>query len=121
MLRRIAVVAACALLLGAPLMACLAPGEAVSPAEKQCCQEMAGQCGSVDMPASHSCCNAVVQPPSASLPKASFLPALDSAVAFGLPPVNLLGASADSFFAFCFPSLHGPPGSSSSPPTVLRI
>ena len=33
----------------------------------QCCKEMAGQCGDMGMPASHSCCQKVVKPMQAAL------------------------------------------------------
>src|SRR5215469_10383274 len=39
-----------------PALACLLPGEQMTTAEQECCQKMAGQCGSTMMPSSHTCC-----------------------------------------------------------------
>jgi hypothetical protein len=41
-----------------PAMACVLPGATMTPAERECCHQMAEQCGSSMMPASHSCCKA---------------------------------------------------------------
>jgi hypothetical protein len=40
-----------------PAMACTLPDAQMTPAERACCVQMQGQCGGVDMPASHSCCH----------------------------------------------------------------
>jgi len=39
-----------------PALACLLPGQQMSTEEQECCQKMAGQCGSAMMPSSHTCC-----------------------------------------------------------------
>ena len=39
-----------------PAIACVLPGATLTPAERECCHHMAGQCGQAAMPASHSCC-----------------------------------------------------------------
>jgi hypothetical protein len=39
-----------------PALACLLPGQEMTTAEQECCQKMAGQCGSAMMPSSHTCC-----------------------------------------------------------------
>lgn len=44
-----------------PLMACMLPDAALTQDERQCCQEMDGDCGQMDMPASHSCCKLTVR------------------------------------------------------------
>jgi hypothetical protein len=49
--------------LAAPAMACLVPGIAMTAQERDCCRHMAGQCDSMGMPASHSCCKAQVRAP----------------------------------------------------------
>ncbi len=41
----------------APAMACALPNANLSPAERACCKQMKGQCGSMGMPASHGCCH----------------------------------------------------------------
>ncbi|MFZ0817393.1 MAG: hypothetical protein WAM78_17855 [Candidatus Sulfotelmatobacter sp.] len=52
-----------------PAMACTLPDAQMTPAERACCVQMQRNCGGMDMPASHPCCqkqvrteqNAVVQ------------------------------------------------------------
>jgi len=39
-----------------PLSACLTPAAQMSKEQRECCQEMAGQCETSVMPSSHSCC-----------------------------------------------------------------
>jgi hypothetical protein len=40
----------------APAMACIAPDEQMTTQERACCQMMKGDCGQMEMPASHGCC-----------------------------------------------------------------
>jgi len=40
-----------------PVMACALPDAQMTPAERECCTQMAQQCGGMDMPASHDCCH----------------------------------------------------------------
>jgi|SRR5579872_1100537 len=49
-----------AMMFAVPVMACLLPNAALSPQEKACCREMAGQCGDMGMSSSHSCCKSTV-------------------------------------------------------------
>lgn len=44
-----------------PLMACMLPDTALTQEERECCQDMDGRCGQMDMPASHSCCKLTVR------------------------------------------------------------
>ena len=46
---------------GSPLMACIVSGDISTEAERECCQQMADNCGSVTMPDSHSCCKTTVR------------------------------------------------------------
>ena len=46
----------------APAMACMVPNAQVSTQERACCRVMKNQCGQMEMPASHGCCNKT--PPS---------------------------------------------------------
>ena len=39
-----------------PALACLLPEQQMTPTEQECCQRMAGQCGSEVMPSGHTCC-----------------------------------------------------------------
>ena len=40
----------------APAMACMVPDGAMSAQERACCRMMKNQCGQMEMPASHGCC-----------------------------------------------------------------
>jgi hypothetical protein len=40
----------------APVMACMRADAQMSPQERACCRVMKNQCGAMQMPASHSCC-----------------------------------------------------------------
>ena len=118
---KVVVGCACLLLAGAPVLACLLPGEALSPAEKQCCREMAGQCGRVDIPSSHSCCKTVVRAHPVWLPRTSVSPVQPLRVVPELPAENLAAANGDGGFALRCLSSHAPPESPSGTLLVLRI
>jgi hypothetical protein len=45
------------LVLSAPLVACVLPGQQMTDEERDCCQHMSEMCGSSHMADSHSCCN----------------------------------------------------------------
>jgi hypothetical protein len=40
----------------APAMACMVPDAQMSPEERACCRTMKGECGQMNMAASHGCC-----------------------------------------------------------------
>jgi hypothetical protein len=40
----------------APAMACMVPNAEMNTAERACCRTMKNQCGEMEMPASHGCC-----------------------------------------------------------------
>jgi hypothetical protein len=46
----------------APAMACMVPNAEMSTQERACCRMMKNQCGQMEMPASHGCCQKT--PPS---------------------------------------------------------
>src|SRR5437879_8168911 len=46
----------------APAMACMVPNAEMSNQERACCRTMKNQCGQMEMPASHGCCQKT--PPS---------------------------------------------------------
>jgi hypothetical protein len=46
----------------APAMACMVPNAEMSAQERACCRMMKNQCGQMEMPASHGCCQKA--PPS---------------------------------------------------------
>jgi hypothetical protein len=47
----------------APAMACMVPSAQMSKQERACCRMMKNQCGQMEVPASHGCCQKT--PPSA--------------------------------------------------------
>ncbi len=114
----------CALLLGAPIMACVVPDAQLSADEKQCCKEMAGECQKTGsrMPASHSCCNTVIQPRNDLLPSAS--------VSFSVPLADWTAPDAPpavpqieslSRYSFWLTRTHAPPGPTLDASSPLRI
>jgi hypothetical protein len=46
----------------APAMACMVPTDQMNAEERACCRVMKNQCGQMEMPASHGCCQKT--PPS---------------------------------------------------------
>ena len=42
-----------------PAMACMIPGAQMSTEERACCRMMQNQCGQMEMPASHGCCQKI--------------------------------------------------------------
>jgi hypothetical protein len=40
----------------APTMACMVPGAQMNTEERACCRAMKNQCGQMEMPAAHGCC-----------------------------------------------------------------
>lgn len=75
--RQFALILTVLLPLLAPTMACALSNVHLTPAERACCKQMKGECGSMGMPASHGCCqkemptadhwNAMVQAQSANV------------------------------------------------------
>lgn len=105
----------------APAMACMVPDAQMNPQEHACCRQMKNQCGQMEMPASHGCCQKT--PPSvhdnALDTKSMDFHAVDAPVvwlaAFGL--VNSTSAVAD----WVERSNDSPPDSPPSTISILRI
>ena len=57
------------MMLGVPAMACVIPDAQLSEAEKACCRQMANQCGKMEMPNGHSCCETTVKPQQSAVLK----------------------------------------------------
>jgi hypothetical protein len=104
---------------GSPLMACMIPGDALTEAERECCQQMGDSCGSATMPDSHSCCKTTVQQIDPYLAKSR----LDSSFTFSaiipvaqpdfLAPVSAVPMQAAH--------AHSPPVSPPETISILRI
>src|SRR5215472_7806216 len=104
-----------------PLMACMMPEALLTVEERECCKSMAGECGQMEMPASHSCCKVVVRQIDSYLINSKF-PTIHS-VTMVSPPI----AAKDNFLTArltrtAFP-LHGdsPPVSPPITTSILRI
>lgn len=102
-----------------PAVACLLPMGPMTPAEHECCQKMAHQCGSSVMPASHTCCQAQPDHGAAS-PVAAYSPTRPFSVAL-VPHVASLSIAPGSF-AGELPALEAsPPGPAPGSSPILRI
>src|SRR5215469_1051672 len=89
------------LLLGGPIMACAIPDAQLTAAEKQCCEDMGGNCqrdGS-GMPMSHSCCKTSVQRPHDFRPSSTFSSSTSYLVinAIDFPPVAAFAEQCGQF------------------------
>jgi len=111
------------LVFGGPIMACLVPTAQLSAEEKQCCKEMAGDCGtSSTMPESHSCCDTVIRPHNDQLPSASLSLSVPlsqwtaPAPFLAVPPIE----NTDRF-GLLLARAHAPPGSALEASSPLRI
>lgn len=104
-----------------PLMACMAPDALLTNEERECCRNMAVDCGQMEMPASHSCCKVVARQIDSYLINSRFptihpAPAVTLFVTVDADPSASIATTAASLF-------HGHPPPVSPPPSisVLRI
>ena len=106
---------------GGPAMACFLPDAQMTQAERECCRHMAEQCGKMQMPSSHSCCETVVVPGPVSLVTAIHSLAVDLSVVphFAVQPDAALASPAD--WSALVSSVHSPPESPPSTSQILRI
>jgi hypothetical protein len=102
---------------GSPVMACLVPDAEMTAAERDCCKHMAQQCGSMNMPSSHSCCETEVRQSSPMLhvERAQVAPQMMAAMIVNVPNVQPI----ESFHALA--ELHRPPESPPGSSSILRI
>ena len=107
-----------------PVMACVVPNGGMTPAERECCKRMAGQCGDTGMTKSHPCCQVTATPADFhALKTASSQVHHVSLVLFHALPLT---AQTDAYFSLAqwssgVPCTHSPPGLESITTTVLRI
>lgn len=59
------------MMLGVPAMACVIPEAQLSEAERACCRQMKGDCGKMEMPNGHSCCETTVRPQQSAMVKSA--------------------------------------------------
>ena len=107
-----------------PVMACVVPNGAMTPAEHECCKKMAGQCGDMGMAKSHPCCQVTATPADFHALKtaSSQLQHVSLVLFHALPPT----AQANGYFSLAQLSsrvscTHSPPGLESTTTTILRI
>lgn len=103
-----------------PLMACLLPDSTLTDEERECCRQMAGDCG--DMPASHSCCKTVVKDSDPYLSTARTLISAPTHVTVAVLPIAV-AVNIRRPISLLAPCLHGhaPPESPPSTTSILRI
>ena len=117
--RKLAGVLLLVVLLGYPAMACLTSAAAeMTEAERECCKHMAQQCGSMNMPSSHSCCQKAVSRPTSMLQATAvhIAPPVATEAATIDPANPRIVRSEISFF-----ELHPPPESPPGTSSILRI
>src|SRR6266403_1289103 len=123
-MRKVGVFGLAVLFAALPVMACVAPNAAMTPAERDCCKKMAEQCGDMGMAKSHPCCQTTATPADFhALKTASSQLHYVSLVLFHALPVTSQTAAYCSFAQWsCGVSgNHSPPGLDSTTTTVLRI
>jgi hypothetical protein len=105
----------------APTMACMVPNAAMSTEERACCRTITNQCGQMEMPASHGCCQET--PPSIHDKALDTMTVTLHPVAIfniWLTPSELLASSSAVPGLIEYPD-YPPPNSALSAISVLRI
>lgn len=100
-----------------PLAACFSPE--MTQTDEECCRQMAGDCGQVSMPTSHSCCKFVDRSGSAR-PEAKSTIVQDITFSLVPPEPHPLVSHLVRSVAI-EPSAESPPQSNSRSIQVLRI
>jgi hypothetical protein len=104
-----------------PVMACMRPDAQMSTQERACCRMMKGQCGEMQMPASHGCCHKTLQSVQQN--------ALNAKTVV-LPPITAITVTVAAFELSAPASAsgdwvespqHSPPQSPPSSVSVLRV
>ena len=104
-----------------PLMACMTPDALLTDEERECCKSVADDCGHMDMPASHSCCEVVTRQVGSYLISSRF-PSIQPAPAVALFVVVVVNPATANAMVASSP-VHGqsPPVSPPDTISVLRI
>ena len=100
-----------------PQLACFMPDPALTPAEMDCCQKMANECGGMNM--SHECCRPQARADVGIVAQSARIkvPHLADAVMLHIEPFRPLMVSSGLFVR----ETHAPPPDPVSPPLALRI
>ena len=104
----------------APAMACMVPNTQMNTEERACCRTMNNQCGQMEMPASHGCCQKA--PPSAfdnalNTKTAAFHPVVVSVIWLAAFTVN----PASTVIGWVERPDYSPPKPPPSTISILRI
>ncbi len=105
-------------LCGYPALACLNSAGEMTAVERECCEKMAQECGSMNMPGSHSCCQTEMRRSNPMLVIAIvyFVPLAPSTASVN--DLFVLPISKADFSVF---EVHPPPESPPGSPSILRI
>jgi hypothetical protein len=105
----------------APAMACMVPDAQMSAQERACCRMMKNQCGQMEMPASHGCCQKTPQSVYINAPDAKTVSVHPVAVtAIWLTASELVNPNAIDARWVERPE-YSPPKSPPSTVSILRI
>jgi hypothetical protein len=117
---KLAVLALVVSLWASPLMACMIPDAHLTVEERECCKNMADDCGQMEMLASHSCCQ-MVAPQIESYLVGSRFPATHLAPAVTLF-VAVEGNPLEINVVLTSPPFHAPsPPVSPDTNSILRV
>ena len=110
------------MMLGVPAMACVIPDAQLSEAEKACCRQMKGDCGKMEMPNGHSCCETTVRPQqSAMLKSAPSLSNHQIVLAVVQIPTSAAPQQLQAAYATIRAVRHPPPDAHAPTIEILRI
>jgi len=102
-------------------MACMVPDAQMSMGERACCRMMKGQCGKMEMPASHGCCQKTPQSVYVNAPPRTTVTVhLIAVTPFWLTASELLNPNAIVARWVDRPE-YSPPKSPPSTVSILRI
>jgi hypothetical protein len=101
-------------------MACLLPDSALTAEERECCRQMAGECG--EMPSSHSCCKTTVRDSDPYLSNSRIAISAHPDATLAIMPISKVIALPDNIAQFAASSdAHAPPVSPPAKISILRI
>jgi hypothetical protein len=104
---------------GSPLMACIVSGDVLTEAERECCQQMADNCGSAMMPDSHSCCKNTVQQIDPYLKNSCFDFSFSSTALVQVAAIDI--SAPPTLVPMHAAQAHSPPVSPPETISILRI
>jgi len=101
-------------------MACLSPGSALTDEERECCRQMAGECG--EMSSSHSCCKTTVRDSDPYLSNSRIAISAHADATLAILPISKIIGLPDDISGFAAASdAHAPPELPPAKISILRI